>query len=261
MSCETVDYNVDNGVATLTFNRPESLNSFNDKMISESLEAVKQVHGDPAVRCLVITGTGRAFSAGQDLKDVQSREEHFSIGEHLRRGYNRLVMKLVQLEKPVIAAINGVTAGAGCGIALAADIRIASHTASFILSFSRVGLIPDSGLTWTLTRLVGYARAYEMAVTAESIPAEKALAWGIVNDVVPSEQLMEVTSAWSNSLASGPTFAFGLTKRAMNHAMSTGLTEALEYEASVQDIAGRSLDFNEGVAAFVEKREPNYRGE
>jgi 2-(1,2-epoxy-1,2-dihydrophenyl)acetyl-CoA isomerase len=169
-------------------------------------------------------------------------------------------MEMVQLEKPIIAAINGVTAGAGCGIALAADIRIASHRASFILSFSRVGLIPDSGLTWTLTRLIGYARAYEMAITAERISAEKALAWGLVNDVVPSEQLMDVVSAWSRSLATGPTLAFGLTKRAMTGAASLDLRESLEYEANIQDIAGRSHDFSEGVDAFIEKREPKYQG-
>ena len=260
MTYETISYELVDGVATLTFVRPESRNSFNDKMISESLEALSKVHKDAAARCLVITGSGRAFSAGQDLKDVQSRDESFSIGEHLRQGYNRLVMKMVQLEKPVIAAINGVTAGAGCGIALAADIRIASHNASFILSFSRVGLIPDSGLTWTLTRLIGYARAYEMAITAERISAEKALAWGIVNDVVPGEQLMDVVSAWSSSLATGPTLAFGLTKRAMTKAASLDLRDSLEYEANIQDIASRSHDFSEGVDAFVEKREPNYQG-
>jgi len=234
MSYETINFELVQGVATLTLNRPESLNAFNEKMISESLEGISQAYKDPAVRCMVITGAGRAFSAGQDLKDVQAREETFSIGEHLRQGYNRIVTKIVQLEKPVIAAINGVAAGAGCGIALAADIRVASHSASFILSFSRVGLIPDSGLTWSLTRILGYARAYEMAVTAERISAERALAWGMVNDVVPSEQLMDVVSAWSNSLASGPTLAFGLTKRAMNQSMTATLAEALEYEASVQ---------------------------
>ncbi len=260
MTYETIKYELVDGIATLTFNRPESLNAFNDQMIVESIEAINQVHKDAAARCLVITGSGRAFSSGQDLKDVQSRAESFSIGDHLRRGYNRLVMKMVQLEKPVIAAVNGVAAGAGCGLALAADFRIASHKASFILSFSRVGLIPDSGLTWTLTRLIGYARAYEMAVTAERIPAEKALVWGMVNDVVPHEQLMEVVSAWSGSIASGPTLAYGLTKRAMIKAASLDLRDSLEYEANIQDIAGRSQDFTEGVIAFVEKREPKFRG-
>ncbi len=260
MTYETINFELVDGVARLTFNRPESLNAFNNTMIFESLDAISRVHNDPAARCMVISGSGRGFSAGQDLKDVQSREESFSIGEHLRQGYNRLVMEMVQLEKPIIAAINGVTAGAGCGIALAADIRIASHRASFILSFSRVGLIPDSGLTWTLTRLIGYARAYEMAITAERISAEKALAWGLVNDVVPSEQLMDVVSAWSRSLATGPTLAFGLTKRAMTGAASLDLRESLEYEANIQDIAGRSHDFSEGVDAFIEKREPKYQG-
>ena len=260
MPYETINFDLIEGVATLTLNRPETLNAFNEKMITETLDGIKRADKEPSLRCLVITGSGRAFSAGQDLKDVQAREETFSIAEHLRRGYNRIVTNLVRLEKPVVAAINGVAAGAGCGIALAADIRIASHKASFILSFSRVGLIPDSGLTWSLTRILGYARAFEMAVTAERIPAEKALEWGIVNDVVPSDQLMEVVSAWSNKLASGPTLAFGLTKRAMNHSMNVTLAESLEYEASIQEIAARSQDFKEGVDAFVEKREPRYRG-
>lgn len=260
MSYETVIYELANGIATLTLNRPNSLNAFNDKMIQESIKVVDVVRKDPDARCLVISGSGRAFSSGQDLKDVQSREDSFSIGDHLRHGYNRLVLKMQQLEKPIIAAVNGVAAGAGCGIALAADLRIASHKASFILSFSRVGLIPDSGLTWTLTRLIGYARAYEMALTAERITAEKALAWGIVNDVVPHEQLTEVVAAWSNNLANGPTLAFGLTKRAMIQAANLNLLESLEYEAYNQDIVGRSHDFKEGVNAFVEKREPKFRG-
>jgi len=261
MNYETILFDTANNVATITLNRPDSLNAFNDKMITETIAAFKQVGRDAGIRCIVLTGSGKAFSSGQDLKDVQGRDGDFSIGEHVRRGYNELIMAMVNVEKPVIAAVNGVAAGAGCGVALAADLRIASHKASFIQAFSRVGLVPDSGSTWTLPRLIGYARAYEMAITAERITAEKALEWGLVNEVVPDEQLAEVVAAWARSLAEGPTLAFGLTKRAMRKASGLSLTEALDYESRLQEIAGRSHDFQEGVRAFTEKRDPTFKGE
>jgi 2-(1,2-epoxy-1,2-dihydrophenyl)acetyl-CoA isomerase len=260
MAFETILYETSNHVANITLNRPETLNAFNDTMIAETTAAFKQAGRDESVRCIVITGSGKAFSSGQDLKDASSRQGEFSIGKHVRHGYNVLILAMVTIEKPVIAAVNGVAAGAGCSVALAADLRIASHKASFIQAFSRVGLIPDSGSTWTLPRLIGYARAYQMAITAERITAEKALEWGLVNEVVPDEQLGEVVAAWARSLAEGPTLAFGLTKRAMHRASGFSLAEALEYESYLQEIAGRSYDFQEGVHAFTEKREPNFQG-
>lgn len=260
MKYKTINYEVGDSVATVTLNRPESLNAFNDQMIADTTAAFKEAGKDREVRCIVLTGSGRAFSSGQDLKDVLKREGNFSIGDHLRHGYNNLVARIAGIEKPVIAAVNGVAAGAGCGVALVTDIRIASHEASFILSFSRVGLIPDSGSTWALPRLVGYARAFEMAVTADRIPAEKALAWGLVNQVAPAEQLEEIVAAWSQALADGPTLAYGLTKRAMHKASGMSLDEALAYEAYLQEIAGGSDDSKEGVRAFVEKREPKFTG-
>jgi 2-(1,2-epoxy-1,2-dihydrophenyl)acetyl-CoA isomerase len=261
MAYETILYEVADGVATITLNRPETLNAFNDLMIKESTGAFKQAGRDREVRCVVITGSGRAFSSGQDLADVSQREGEFSIGEHLRHGYNRLIMQMVNLEKPIVGAINGVAAGAGCSVALAADIRIASEKASFIQAFSKVGLIPDSGSTWMLPRLIGYPRAYEMAITADRINAEKALSWGMVNDVAPAEQLMEVVAGWARTLATGPTLAYGLTKRAMQRAWQSSLEDALAYESLLQEVAGRSHDSNEGVRAFIEKREPDFKGE
>jgi 2-(1,2-epoxy-1,2-dihydrophenyl)acetyl-CoA isomerase len=261
MSFETISYKVEHSVATITFNRPSVLNAFNNEMIVESSDALQLCAGDEGVRCVVLTGSGRAFSSGHDLKDLRFREQGFSIGNHVRTRYNRLVQQIVRIEKPVIGAINGVAAGAGCGIALATDIRIAAHTASFKLAFDRIGLVPDCGVTWTLPRLVGIGRAYELAVTGESIGAEKALKWGLVNAIVPFEQMPEFVSAWAQSLAKGPTLAFGLTKRAMHAGATSNLSEALEREADFQEIAGRSLDFLEGLQAFIDRRDPEFTGE
>lgn len=260
MAYETILYELAAGVATITLNRPSRLNAFNDLMIEETLAALKAAGRDEAVRCIVLTGAGRAFSSGQDLAAFQERGEDVSIAEHLRHGYHRLIRQMVALEKPIVGAINGVAAGAGCGVALAADIRIAAESASFMLAFSRIGLIPDSGVNWFLPRIVGYSRAYEMAITAERVPAARALEWGLVSRVVPGEQLPEIAAAYARQLAEGPTLAFGLTKRAMNRAWDTSLDEALAYEAYLQEVAGRSHDNREGVAAFLEKRSPNFTG-
>jgi 2-(1,2-epoxy-1,2-dihydrophenyl)acetyl-CoA isomerase len=261
VSFESIIYDVEESIATLKLNRPQALNAFNTAMISETTQAFKHANRDKGVRCVVITGEGRAFSSGQDLKDIEGRDDDFSIGDHIRQGYNRLILQMVNLEKPIIAAVNGVAAGAGCGVALAADIRIVSEYGSFMLAFSRVGLVPDSGTTWILPRLIGYSRAYEMAITAEKITAERALSWGMVNKVVPASQLGEITDAWARLLASGPTLAFGLTKRAMYKSAGSSLEDSLIYESMLQEIAGRSYDRKEGVQAFIEKRPADFRGE
>lgn len=261
MNNETILYEVSDGVATITLNRPDTLNAFNDLMIQETTAAFKQASRDHAVRAILLTGSGRAFSSGQDLADVQAREGDFSIGEHLRHGYHRLIAQMIAVEKPIIGMINGIAAGAGCGIALATDIRIASDKAAFMLAFSRVGLIPDSGVNYFLPRLIGYARAYEMAITADKLPAVTALEWGMVNRVVRHEQLLETAVFIATKLASGPTVAFGLTKRAMLQSWGQSLAESLETEAYLQEIAGRTHDSAEGIHAFLEKRPTQFTGQ
>lgn len=260
MTYETILHEVRDGVAAITLNRPSTLNAFNDAMIAETIDAFKQAGRAADVRCVLITGAGRGFSSGQDLSSFAGRPPEMTIGDHLRHGYHKLIRAMVGLEKPVIAAVNGIAAGAGCGVALAADMRIAADTASFMLAFSRIGLVPDSGINWLLPRLIGYARAYEMAITAEKVPAERAAEWGMVNRVVPAEQLPEIAWATALQFAAGPTLAYGLTKRTMLHSFSQTLDEALEYEAHMQTVAGRSADSREGIAAFLEKRPPEFNG-
>ena len=209
---------------------------------------------------VVLTGAGRAFSAGQDLKERQAPGAS-DLGTELRTRYNPIILAMRRLEKPIVGAINGVAAGAGCSLALACDLRLASDAASFIEVFGRVGLVPDTGSSWFLPRLVGYARAAEMVFTAEPVDAQTAERIGLVNRVVPAEQLMPEARALAERLAAAAPLALGLAKRALNRALESGFESALEYEAQLQGIAGRSRDHVEGVAAFVEKRQPRFTGE
>lgn len=257
---ETISFVQSGGVATVTLNRPQKLNALNDQMVKELAVVFKQAARDDSVRCLVLTGNGRAFSAGQDLAAFQARQADESILEHLRHGYNKLIMQMVTLPKPLIGAINGVAAGAGCGVALATDLRLAADSASFMLAFSRIGLAPDSGVSWLLPRLIGTARSYEMAVTGDPVDAATAHAWGMVNHVVPQAQLAETAAAWAERLAAGPTVAYGLTKRTLHQAWESDLPAALEYEAYMQELAGRTADHQEGVQAFLEKRTAVFQG-
>lgn len=260
MAYSTILYDLTDGVATLTFNRPEVRNAFNDVMAEEVQAALKSAERDETARCVVITGAGPGFCAGQDLAALRDRGGEVSFREHLLKTYNPIVAKLRSIEKPIVAAINGAAAGAGWGIALACDIRYAAETAKFRLAFSGIGLAPDSGTSFFLPRFIGLGRALELAYTNEVLDANGALVLGLVNKVFPSDQLMPATLELARKLAQAPTRGLGLTKRAMNYALNASLDQALDYEAHLQEIAGRTVDHHEGVQAFLEKRSPNFIG-
>ena len=260
MAYSTILYDLADGVATLTFNRPEVRNAFNAAMAEEVQSALKNAERDENVRCVVLTGAGQGFCAGQDLTALRDRGGEVSFREHLQRTYNPIVMKLRSIEKPILAAINGAAAGAGWGIALACDIRYASDTARFRLAFSGIGLAPDSGTSFFLPRSIGLGRALELAYTNEMLDANGALTLGLVNKVFLADQLLPATLELGRKLAQAPTRGLGLTKRAMNYALNVNLGEALDYEAHLQEIAGRTADHHEGVRAFLEKRTPKFIG-
>jgi 2-(1,2-epoxy-1,2-dihydrophenyl)acetyl-CoA isomerase len=248
------------GVLTITLNRPDALNAFTVEMKEALLAALKDAARDRATRVVLLTGAGRAFSAGQDLKERQAPGVA-DLGTELRTRYNPIILAMRRLEKPIVGAINGVAAGAGISIALACDVVIAAQSARFIEAFGKVGLVPDTGSSWFLPRLVGYARAAEMMLTADPVDATTAERIGLINRAVPDDQLMAEATAIATRLAAGAPLAMGLAKRALNRALESTLEEALEYEAQLQSVAGRSADHREGVAAFVEKRKPDFRGE
>lgn len=244
------------GVMTITINRPK-VNALNLAMIENILSAFKKARRDPQVRCVLLAAMGSVFSAGQDLSEVKSRENE-SYRYHLRRTYNPLVLQIRQLEKPVLAAVNGPVSGAAVGIALACDLRIASETARFIVGFLEIGLTTDSAVSLFLPSLIGLGRATEAVFDNTPIDAEKALAWGLVNHLVPSSELPDQAFDWAKKLARGPVNAYGLTKRAFNKAVFANLEQVLDYEAYLQDVARRGAEHKEGVMAFLEKRTPDF---
>jgi 2-(1,2-epoxy-1,2-dihydrophenyl)acetyl-CoA isomerase len=259
MPYETLLTVQDEGVLTITLNRPDTLNAFNSVMGRELLDALKKAERDPEARCVVLTGAGRAFSSGEDLKARQF-EGITDFGSTLRDRYNPIILRIRNMDKPVLGSINGVAAGAGCSLALACDLRIASEKARFLLAFVRVGLVPDSGSSFFLPRLVGLSKALEMAFLGDEVGAEEALRLGLVNRVVPPEDLESATRDLASRLAKGPTKAIGLAKRAMNRGMTMDLESLLEYETHGQEIAGATDDHKEGIAAFTEKRPANFTG-
>ena len=265
MSYETILFDVADGVATITLNRPDSYNAMTTQMYKELLDALKQVKRNNEIRVLVITGAGKGFCSGADLTEMQSGVADVEIGDILREGLNRIAMSIHTLEKPAICAVNGVAAGAGTGLALACDMRIVSEDASFVFAaFVNIGLIPDAGTTYFLPRLVGSSRAFELAVLADGhnrVSAQQAVGLGIANRHVMHENLQQETQELAQQLAKMATKAIGLTKRVIAKSFTNTLEEQLEVEAQHQTVASRTQDFSEGVAAFIEKRPAQFNGE
>ena len=248
------------GIRTLMLNRPEVYNSFNREMALALQMALEAAQADRDVRCIVLTGAGKAFSAGQDLNEVvdpEGPEMRTIVGQH----YNPIIRQLRTIEKPVIAAVNGVAAGAGANIALACDIVVARQSASFVQAFSKIGLIPDSGGTFTLPRLIGLQRASALMMLGEKVSADDAMAMGMIYKSVPDETFDAAISALAGQLAQMPTRGLGLTKKALNASLSNDLQSQLAVEEELQFQAGSTHDYQEGVRAFLEKRKPVFRGE
>jgi 2-(1,2-epoxy-1,2-dihydrophenyl)acetyl-CoA isomerase len=255
MAYESLLYAVENGIGRITLNRPDKLNSFNRGMHREFLDVLKKAERDEAVRAIVITGAGRGFCAGQDLQDVGGGP----IGEIVRKSYNVWITKIRTMEKPVLAAVNGVAAGAGCSLALAADLVIMSEKASFVQAFVKVGLVPDTGASFMLPRLIGYHKAMELALFGDKVSAQQALELGLCNRVVPETEFATVVDEWAARLASGPR-SMGWIKRQFTRGMEQSFEEILELEAFGQEAAGATADASEAIAAFLEKRQPNFTG-
>ncbi|MCK5770344.1 enoyl-CoA hydratase-related protein [Algiphilus sp.] len=265
MSYQDILYAVEDGVAHISMNRPKALNAMTVELMDELTDAFGRAADDDAVGAIIITGEGRAFSSGADLDassanpplDVKGR---LDLGYPLDRYYNPLLLKMRDLPKPVIAAVNGLAAGAGANVALMADLTIAGRSAYFLQAFVNIGLIPDAGGTWLLPRVIGTQRAMGTALLGERLPADKALEWGLIWDIVDDEKLMETAQTLALRLAKGPTVAISRIKRAIHASAQNSLEAQLDLEADLQRECGRSEDFLEGSMAFVQKRKPNFKG-
>ncbi|HEV7135849.1 MAG TPA: 2-(1,2-epoxy-1,2-dihydrophenyl)acetyl-CoA isomerase PaaG [Steroidobacteraceae bacterium] len=262
MNHQTILFEISEGIARLTLNRPDRLNSFNSAMHAEVQDALTAVQRDGSARVLVLTGAGRGFCAGQDLGDrvVAPGDAPPDLGPSIERGYKPLILALRQLPLPVIAAVNGVAAGAGANIALACDLVIAARSAAFIQAFSRIGLVPDSGGTWLLPRLVGHARAMGLALLGEKLPAEQAAQWGLIWRCVADDELAAAVDSLARQLAAAPTRGLARTKQAMLEGWNRTLAQQLDIERDYQQELGHSADYAEGVAAFMEKRVARFTG-
>jgi 2-(1,2-epoxy-1,2-dihydrophenyl)acetyl-CoA isomerase len=249
------------GVLTVTLNRPDRLNAFNPEMHQLLRKALERALDDAAVRAVLLTGAGRGFCAGQDLSERNvAADTPIDLSVSLGSYYNPLVRRLRELPKPVVCAVNGVAAGAGANLALACDLVIAARSASFVQSFSRLGLVPDCGGTWFLPRLLGTARALGLALLGEKLSAEQAEQWGLIWKVVDDADLANTAMEIARSLAQGPTRGYGLVKKAFNASWGNSLDAQLELERDLQREAGLTQDYREGVAAFMQKRKPEYKG-
>lgn len=259
MNFQFLTYAVQDGVGTITLNRPDVYNALNDGITYELQDALKAVAKDDAVRVVVLTGAGKAFCSGQDLKAASGGEKR-SFMDSLHKRYNPIIRAMRSLPKPIIARLNGVAAGAGCSLALACDLIVAAEEATLIEVFINIGLVPDSGSSYFLPRLVGMAKAFELCSMGSRVKAQEALALGLVNRVVPADQLDAAVKEYTDFYSSAPTRAIGLIKKMLDKASTSTLEEMLEYEAYCQEIAGSTQDYKEGVTAFLEKRKAHFTG-
>ena len=257
---EFIQVTKDGGVRTITLNRPEVYNALNDEITYELQAAFKELRKDDTCRVIVLTGEGKAFCSGQDLKAAMGEEKR-SFSQSLHKRYNPLIRQIREIPKPVIGRINGVAAGAGCSLALACDIVLMADEASLIEVFINIGLVPDSGSSYFLPRLVGSSKAFELASTGKKVTGQEAMNLGLANKSVPLEELDNLVKEYTDYYATAPTKAIGLMKKMFNKSGNASLQEMLEYEAYCQDIAGSTDDYNEGVNAFLEKRKPDFKGE
>jgi 2-(1,2-epoxy-1,2-dihydrophenyl)acetyl-CoA isomerase len=256
---ETILYEIKERCAYITLNRPESYNAFDDEQSYALQDVLKKIAGNDAVRVVVITGAGKAFCSGQDLKAIADSENR-SLSDSLYKRYNPIIRSMRKMPKPIICKLNGVAAGAGCSLALACDIIIASENASMIEVFINVGLVPDSGSSYFLPRVIGHLKAFELASMGSKITASHALEFGMINKVVTPEELDNEVEKYVDYYRSAPTKAVGLIKSMLDKSTYSDLDTMLEYEAMCQEIAGRSSDYKEGVAAFIQKRKPAFQG-
>lgn len=262
MDYKSIIYSVDENVGIIKFNRPNVLNSFNSEMSQEVRTALKSFADDKNIRCIVLTGEGKGFCAGQDLAEAFPAEgDPPPINEIVKKSYNPLIKLIREIEKPVVAGVNGVAAGAGANIALACDFVAASSNASFIQAFSKIGLIPDSGGTFFLPRLIGLPKATALMMLAEKVSAEEAERIGLIYKVFPQEKFYDDLIYFAKYISNLPTRGLALTKKALNQSLTNTLDEQLELEELLQGEAGKTNDYQEGVKAFQEKRKPNFRGE
>ncbi|MHB1922597.1 MAG: enoyl-CoA hydratase/isomerase family protein [Chitinophagaceae bacterium] len=257
---ESILLRLEDQIATITLNRPEVFNAFNDQMSYALLDVLAQVDQDPSIRAVILTGSGKAFCSGQDLKNKE-HQENKGFRDSLEKRYNPMIRYLRRIPKPIICQLNGVAAGAGCSLVLACDLVIASESAYLVEIFMNIGLVPDSGSSYFLPRTLGYHKAFEMLTKSSRISAREAQQLGLVNLVVPGEDLERVVKKEAVFYAQAPTKAIGLVKKMLGKGMNSSLDEVLDYEALCQEIAGGTLDHQEGIQAFLEKRKAQFRGE
>lgn len=261
-SHETVDLTTDGPAARILLNRPDALNAWNEQFGLDLLDAVNTVAGDEAIRAVLITGAGRGFSSGADLKEQRGSDDGGvpDLSARLKERYHPIITALREMPKPVVSAVNGPAVGIGCSLALAADLIVAAESAYFLLAFVNIGLVPDGGSTAFIPARVGYARAAEMAMLGERVPAPQALDWGLINEVVPDDELESASTVLLEKLANGPTLSYAGAKQLLNRRLYADLAGQLDAEADAQKGQGQSKDFIEGVIAFAEKREPKFTG-